>query len=97
MAKGFGNSTRKNKLDSRDIFFKEEKLENNFKPAVITPYYKEDLGIIERCHKSCLAQTHKVNHLLSQMAAQIMPLIAGIQIILFFLTLTMIMGILQEE
>ena len=37
MAKGFGDSKRKKKLDSRDIFLKKEKLENYFKPAVITP------------------------------------------------------------
>ena len=62
MTKGFGDSKRKKKLDSRDIFSKKEKLENYFKPAVITPYLKEDLGIIERCHESCLKQTRKVNH-----------------------------------
>ena len=64
MTKGFGDSNinKKNKKDSRDIFFKKEKLENYFRPAVITPYYKEDLAIIERCHESCLRQTHKVNH-----------------------------------
>ena len=50
MTQGFGDAKRKNKLDSRDIFFKKEKLEYNFRPAVITPYYKEDLGLIERCH-----------------------------------------------
>ena len=62
MTKGFGNSNinKKKKKDSRDILFKKEKFD--YRPAVITPYYKEDLGIIERCHKSCLTQTHKVNH-----------------------------------
>ena len=66
MTKGFGDSNvnmknKKDIRDRRDIFFKTEKLENYFRPAVITPYYKEDLAI-RKDYKSCLTQTHKVNH-----------------------------------
>ncbi|MFM2357870.1 MAG: hypothetical protein RJA61_607 [Candidatus Parcubacteria bacterium] len=34
------------------------------KVAVITPYYKESIEIVERCHKSVLSQTHSVTHIL---------------------------------
>ena len=34
------------------------------KPAVITPYYKEPLEILERCHQSVRAQKAKATHIL---------------------------------
>jgi len=37
---------------------------NSFNPAVITPYYKEDLSVIERCHKSIREQTVPCTHFL---------------------------------
>ena len=33
-----------------------------FKPAVITPYYKENLSLLKRCHESCASQSKSVNH-----------------------------------
>jgi len=69
MIKGFANSKKKSKRDSRDFFAEKEKifkekLESQFRPAVITPYLKEDIKIIERCHKSCLSQSYKATHFL---------------------------------
>ena len=34
------------------------------KPAVITPYYKESLNTLERCHRSVTAQTTQATHIL---------------------------------
>ena len=34
------------------------------KPAVITPYYKESLEILERCHQSVITQTSEATHFL---------------------------------
>jgi len=34
----------------------------NFKPAIITPYYDENIKVLKRCHQSCLAQTMPVRH-----------------------------------
>jgi glycosyltransferase involved in cell wall biosynthesis len=33
------------------------------KIAVITPYYKEDAGILQQCHQSVLAQTYPCDHI----------------------------------
>ena len=70
MVNGFGSSKQKIlKRDSRYFFAEKEKkikekLEDQFRPAVITPYLKEDTKIIERCHKSCLSQSYKASHFL---------------------------------
>ena len=32
------------------------------KVAVVTPYYREPLEVLERCHRSVLAQTHPSTH-----------------------------------
>jgi hypothetical protein len=35
-----------------------------FKPAVITPYYNEDIETLDRCHRSCQSQTIQARHFL---------------------------------
>ena len=69
MSKGFGNS-KKYKKDSRDFFLEKQNINkiairNQFKPAIITPYYKENIKLIKRCHESCKSQTYKASHFLS--------------------------------
>ena len=68
MTKGFGGS-RKYKKDSRDFFLEKQNINkretwNQFKPAIITPYYKENIKLIKRCHESCKSQTYKASHFL---------------------------------
>ena len=68
MSKGFGNS-KKYKKDSRDFFLEKQNINkiairNQFKPAIITPYYKENIKLIKRCHESCKSQTYKASHFL---------------------------------
>ena len=68
MTKGFGGS-RKYKKDSRDFFLEKQNINkiairNQFKPAIITPYYKENIKLIKRCYESCKSQTYKASHFL---------------------------------
>jgi len=32
--------------------------------AVITPYHRESLELLQRCHQSCLNQAHPVRHVM---------------------------------
>ena len=37
---------------------------NQFKPAIINPYYKENIKVIKRCYESCKSQTFNGSHFL---------------------------------